>query len=293
MMHDKPNPADSRYNEGATRPASSSSRVNGTGQGFSRVGWFAFALTILVLAVPSAYAYLFADAALEANRMSRPWYGNWGSAAFAVAFFSVFVLAFLRSPRRREWRHLGAAEAYLVVLFAEMFGLPFTIYLLGSVLGVNLGFGMLEGHLWAVLFDRLGLLPLEQGVAVVMAVSSTLINLGLLLMAIGWWQIWRARDELVTGGLYRFVRHPQYTGFLLVILAFLIQWPTLPTLVLFPVLLVAYVRLARREERELERRFGERYAAYRARTPMLLPRWSAHQRNGDGGFGRLARWWTS
>lgn len=193
----------------------------------------------------------------------------------AWAAFGLFVLAFLRSPRRREWRHLGVAEAYLVVLFTEMFGLPLTIYLLGSVLGVNLGFGMLEGHLWANLLARLGVLPLAQGVGVVMAISSALIIAGLALMAAGWWQIWRARGELVTSGLYRFVRHPQYAGFLLVIGGFLIQWPTLPTLVLFPALLVVYLRLARREERELEREFGERYAAYRARTPMLLPGLSA------------------
>lgn len=250
-------------------------KENGASRGFGRAAWIAFFLVMLTLVGLSVYGYLFGGAGLESDRVARPWYGNWGAAAFAVAFFSLFVLAFLRSPRRREWRHLGAAEAYLVVLFAEMFGLPFTIYLLGSVLGVNLGFGMLEGHLWAVLLDRLGVLPLAQGVAVVMAISSALITLGLALMAAGWWQIWRARGELVTGGLYRLARHPQYLGFLLVIVGFLVQWPTLPTVLLFPVLVAVYVRLARREESELERRFGGRYAAYRARTPMLLPRLSA------------------
>ena len=231
-----------------------------------------FALAVLGLAGASAYSYLSAGEILEAMaRMGRPWYGNWGAAAFAVVVFSAFVLAFLRSPRPRAWRHLGVAEAYLIALFAEMFGLPLTIYLLGSVLGVNLGFGMLEGHLWAVLLERLGVLPLAQGVALVMAVSSALIIIGLALMAAGWWQTWRARGGLATTGLYHFVRHPQYAGFFLVIIGFLIQWPTLPTLVLFPILIATYYRLARREEAELERRFGERYAAYRAGTPMLAP----------------------
>ena len=274
MMEDELNPANQEH--GGTvdmaRPAGSSRSQVRQRDVLGRIGWLSFALVVLALVGSSAYGYLFTGAALEADRMSRPWYGNWETAVFAVVFFSLFVLAFLRSPRRREWRHLGVAEAYLVVLFAEMFGLPLTIYLLGSVLGVNLGFGMLEGHLWAVLLDRLGVLPLEQGVGVVMAVSSALITVGLALMAAGWWQIWRARGELVMSGLYRFVRHPQYLGFLLVIVGFLIQWPTLPTLILFPVLLIVYVRLARREEATLEREFGERYAAYRARTPMLLPR---------------------
>lgn len=181
------------------------------------------------------------------------------------------MLAFLRSPRRREWRHLGVAEAYLVALFTEMFGLPLTIYLLGSVFGVNLGFGMLEGHLWAVLLDRLGLLPLAWGVSVVMAISSSLTIAGLALMAAGWWQVWRAGDELVTGGLYRFVRHPQYVGFLALAYGFLVQWPTLPTLVLFPILAITYYELARREEADLGRLFEEEYTRYHARTPMLFP----------------------
>jgi len=189
------------------------------------------------------------DAALKADQMAHPWYGNWGSAAFAVALFSIFVLSFLRSPLRREWRHLGLAEAYLVALFAEMFGVPLTIYLLVSVLGAQLGLGMLQGHLWAVLLDRLGLLPLAPG----------------------WVQTWRAKGALVTSGLYRLARHPQYLGFLFVIVAFLIQWPTLPTLVLFPVLVVAYVRLARREERDLAARFGARWDDYQSRVPLLLP----------------------
>lgn len=274
MMEDELNPANQEHDGtvDTARPAGSSRSQARQRDVLGRIGWLSFALVVLTLAGSSAYGYLFGGVALEADRMSRPWYGNWAAAAFAVAFFSLFVLAFLRSPRRREWRHLGMAEAYLVVLFTEMFGLPLTIYLLGSVLGVNLGFGMLEGHLWAVLLDRLGVLPLAQGVAVVMAISSALITVGLALMAAGWWQVWRARGELVMNGLYRFVRHPQYLGFLLVIVGFLIQWPTLPTLVLFPVLIAVYVRLARREEVELEREFGERYSAYRMRTPMLLPR---------------------
>ncbi|MBI4317843.1 MAG: isoprenylcysteine carboxylmethyltransferase family protein [Chloroflexi bacterium] len=245
-----------------------------TSRDLGRLAWAAFALAVLFLAGSFAYAYVFGDAAVQAERVDRPWYGNWGLVVFAVLFFSAFVLAFLRSPRRREWRHLGLAEAYLVALFAEMFGLPLTIYLVGSVLGVNLGLGGLEGHLWAVLLDRLGFVPLAQGVALVMAISSVLIVFGLALMAAGWWQVWRAKGELVTTGLYRFVRHPQYIGFLLVIVGFLIQWPTLPTLALFPFLVVMYVRLARREERELAAHFGERWTAYAARTPMLFPGWS-------------------
>src|SRR3972149_1087440 len=237
----------------------------------SRIAWAAFALVVLALAGSFVYGYLFADAARQMEGMDQHWYGDWRPVAFAVAFFSVFVLAFLRSPRRREWRHLGVTEAYLVALFAEMFGLPLTLFLLASVLGVNLGVGGVEGHLWAVLLDRVGLLPLPQGVAMVMAVSSALITFGLALMAAGWWQVWRTKGDLVTSGLYRLARHPQYLGIYLVIGGFLIQWPTLATMVLFPVLVVVYLRLARREETELEQVFGDRYRAYREQVGLFLP----------------------
>lgn len=235
-------------------------------------GWLVFWLAVLGLALWAAAVFLSGDMMVQDDQTARPWYGRWWAAAFAAGFFALLVFGFLRSPPRREWRHLGLAEAYLVALFAEMYGLPLTIYLLGLALGVNLGFGLLEGHLWAVLLDRLGILPLARGVALVMAVSSALIVLGLGLMAGGWWQTWRAKGDLVEDGLYRLVRHPQYLGFLLVIIGFLVQWPTLPTVVLFPFLVLAYIRLARREEADLAARFGDRWEAYRARAPFLIPR---------------------
>ena len=54
---------------------------------------------------------------------------------------------------------------------------------------------------------------------------------------------------------------------------FLVQWPTLLTLAMFPVLTYMYVRLARREEREVAAEFGPEYQRYAARTPAFIPRW--------------------
>lgn len=239
-----------------------------------RVGAIVFALVVAWLMVSSASGYLFTNE-WQAHMAEMQWYGDWGAVIFFVMFFSLFVLGFLRSPRRREWRHLGVAEAYLVALFTEMFGVPLTIYLLSSVLGFQLGFSGLEGHLWANLLARTGVLPLELGVALVMALSSALITLGLALMAAGWWQLVRSKGELLTSGLYRFVRHPQYAGFLLLLVAFLLQWPTLITLAMFPVMVVMYRRLARREEAEMAGCFGEDWLAYASRTPMFVPGWRA------------------
>jgi protein-S-isoprenylcysteine O-methyltransferase Ste14 len=238
-----------------------------------RIGWDGIVfLGLVVLLVGLAAYYARSPGAAAALREEGPWYGHWGAVVFSVLLFTAFVVGLLRPFRRRDWRGLGIAEAYLVALFTEMFGVPLTIYLLGSVLGVKIGLSGLEGHLWATMLDRLGVLPLAQGAALVMWISIVLILAGLALMAAGWWAVWRARGDLVTRGLYGWMRHPQYTGFILIIVAFLIQWPTIITLLMFPILVATYRGLARKEEAELEVRFGEMYTAYRRRVPMFLPR---------------------
>ena len=201
------------------------------------------------------------------------WYGNWQAALVASAVFTVFLLAFARPRRKVEWRSTGLYVAFLLSLFTEMFGLPLTIFLLSSFLDLSpWAFGNQESHLWAYLLDRLGLLPLDVGVYVVMVISVALIAAGTSLVAVGWATVYRGRAGLVTGGIYRFLRHPQYLGLILVILGFNVQWPTLPTLLMAPILVGMYVRLARREDEELARRFGEDFRRYAARTPAFLPR---------------------
>lgn len=164
-------------------------------------------------------------------------------------------------------------SAFLISLFVEMFGLPLTIFLLAPLLDVPvLAFGLGESHLLALALDLAGLMPLGWGVYFVMTVSLTLIAIGMALLALGWAQVYGSRHELATRGIYGVVRHPQYLGLILVVLAFNIQWPTLLTLAMAPVLMVAYVRQARREDAELAARFGEPFAQYAARVPAFLPR---------------------
>ena len=200
------------------------------------------------------------------------WYGDWREVAVVTAIFLAFLLGFARPRRRAEWRTAGVYSAFLISLFAEMFGVPLTIYLLAPALGLPVtAFGMNESHLWAFALDRLGVLPLRWGVFLVMAISTVLIAAGLGLLAGGWATVYRGRGGLVTGGIYRWVRHPQYLGLILVVVAFTLMWPTLPTLLMAPVLIVMYVRLARREDRELAARFAWGFAAYAARTPAFVP----------------------
>src|SRR6266536_322575 len=161
-----------------------------------------------------------------------------------TALFIVFAVSFFHPRTSRDWRAMGAYSAFLVALFTEMYGTPLTVYLLGSWLGSRFP----------------GLRATHGG--------------GLWLIAAAWRVLHEAArpGRLATTGPYARVRHPQYDGFLLVMVGFLLQWPTIPTLVMFPILVVVYARLARAEEREVAARFGKAWAAYAAHTPAFIPR---------------------
>ncbi len=194
-------------------------------------------------------------------------YAMWPAVVFSILFFTIFALTFLRPKKKREWRSLGLFEAFLVALYVEMYGFPLTIYILTSVLGVPLSLGHKAGHLNAVILARLGIMNLEAAWRLVMAISSIFIWGGLILLGMGWRRIYKGTGDLVTEGVYRYIRHPQYLGLMLILVGMLIQWPTLITALMFPFLFIAYRRLAGREERELTEKFGEIYREYERFVP--------------------------
>ena len=198
-------------------------------------------------------------------------YGFWSLVAVNVGLFTFFLVSFLPPIKKREWRSMGATLAFFVALFTEMYGFPLTIYILTGVLGskypVLNPFSHASGHLWLVLF---GGGPAMM--AAIHIISNGLVLIGFMIMGKGWALIHRAKGELVTSGPYAYVRHPQYSGLFLVMIGMLIQWPTIITALMFPVLVYVYYRLSKREEKEMLIQFGDEYGRYREKTSMFLPR---------------------
>lgn len=180
--------------------------------------------------------------------------GQWAWVAGSVAVFLAF-LALIPVRLKRDWRSHGTYGAFVVSLFAEMFGFPLTAYFLSTALGLTL-------------FEERFLLYMYT---LGMPVGSAITFIGVLLVILGWREVYRTPDRLATGGIYRHLRHPQYLGIILVTAGWLVHWPTIPGLLMWPILVLLYHRLAVREERDLARRFGPEFRAYAERTPMLFP----------------------
>ena len=94
----------------------------------------------------------------------------------------------------------------------------------------------------------------------------------MLLVIFGWYQIFKGKGELVKDGLYKYTRNPQYIGFLMITAGLNIQWLTIITTALWPVLAVLYYKLAKREEKESEEKYGEEFRTYKREVPMFIPR---------------------
>ncbi|RUW72128.1 isoprenylcysteine carboxylmethyltransferase family protein [Mesorhizobium sp. M4B.F.Ca.ET.049.02.1.2] len=206
-----------------------------------------------------------------------PAYGLWSLVIINSAIFIIFAFSFFRPQTKRDWRSFSAFSAFLVALFTEMYGFPLTIYLLSGWLQSRYPnvdwFSHDAGHLLEELFGW----RTNPHFGPFHILSFIFIGGGFVLISAGWKALYEAqsRRALATTGIYGYVRHPQYVGFVLVMFGFLLQWPTLLTLAMFPILVFMYVRLARIEEREALAEFGPEYERYMREVPAFIPRLSA------------------
>ena len=202
-------------------------------------------------------------------------YGLWTLVVLNSALFLMFAFSFFKPNTARDWRTFGAFAAFIVALFVEMYGFPLSIYLMSGWLQTKYpNLDLLShnsGHLWSTLLGEKG----DPHFGALHIASYVFLGVGFYLLSSARNVLYHAqrRNALAKTGPYARIRHPQYVAFVLILLGFLLQWPTLLTLVMFPILLAMYGRLAITEEAEMRKRFGAEFEAYASRTPRFLPSW--------------------
>ena len=203
-----------------------------------------------------------------------PAYGLWSLVIVNSAIFIIFAYSFFKPRTSRDWRSFGAFSGFLIALFTEMYGFPLTIYFLSGWLqsrfpGID-WFSHDAGHLLEMMFGW----KANPHFGPFHVLSFIFIGGGFVLISVAWRVLYEAQQQrftLATTGPYGYVRHPQYVGFILVMFGFLLQWPTILTLVMFPILVVMYVKLARGEERDAIAQFGDTYRQYMENVPAFVP----------------------
>lgn len=196
-------------------------------------------------------------------------YGHWGLVIIIVVVVTWLLYRYVAPKSWREWAGAGIVQAFIIALYAEMYGFPLTIYLLTGFLGVDIPLNSMPGHLWAALLGY-GMV----GGMIEMLLGGAFILLGILLVIAGWRAVYQARKEnrFTREGPYAVIRHAQYTGIMLAVFGQIIHWPTIITLALFPIIVLVYVRLAMREEKQMIAQFGTAYQNYMREVPRFFPR---------------------
>jgi len=171
----------------------------------------------------------------------------------------LMVLAFLallpyRRPTKHIWKSQGTFIAFTIALMTEMFGWPLLIFIISPFIEVPV--------LARKYFQVIGHWPTTVGAAISIG--------GIILIVFGWAKIHKAQG-LVTTGIYRFMRYPQYTGIFLFTFGWIVHYPSFITLLFWPILILAYIWLARQEEKQAIEEFGEHYLFYATHTKRFIP----------------------
>lgn len=204
-------------------------------------------------------------------------YGLWSLVILNSLIFIIFAFSFAKPQTSTDWRSFGAFSAFIVALFTEMYGFPLTIYLLSGWLAEKYpGVDFLDhenGHLWHTIMGFKGNAHFDP----MHIASFVFIGGGFWILSVAWPVLFKAQraGKMAVTGLYEKIRHPQYVGFIVIMFGFLLQWPTIPTAVLFPLLTYMYIRLAKSEEKDSKERFGKAWDDYAAHVPAFIPKFSS------------------
>lgn len=189
---------------------------------------------------------------------------EWHLVLFFIILFAVFAVP-LSYRKRAKWVDYSLITAFFVSLFIEMYGIPLTILFASKYLfvpGATLPENMVE-------FDFIGV---GLGMDHAMVYGSIFMILGMGLIISGWWSLYKQakQDGFACAGLYTYSRHPQYLGFILLILGWFMGWPTILTVIFSPILIIKYWRAARAEEKDMLARYGKGYSEYADKTSFLI-----------------------
>jgi protein-S-isoprenylcysteine O-methyltransferase Ste14 len=193
--------------------------------------------------------------------------------AINVVFFGLFV-ATLQFRRKMTRLPSSIYLAFTIAFFAEMFGLPLTMYIFMGVFGYN--------EIYSLEFLLTQSLGQDMSFFIhhiLFPISKVIMGIGIILVIYGWKQIYQGKGNLVTKGLYSYIRHPQYLGFLFITLGMNIQWLTIIMLALWPVLVILYYRLSKKEEKEAEEKYGEEFLKYKRAVPGFIPRLKSYKQS--------------
>ncbi|GAX91703.1 methyltransferase family protein [Effusibacillus lacus] len=184
-------------------------------------------------------------------------WGRWDLVIISIIVHLVVLFFFISSsflkPKKVDFRSKGILVGFVIALYFEMYGIPLTIFLLQPLMSEFLM------HFYPVPFA-------------IRFIGSVLIFLGFVIIYLGWKKIHSRGNEVIKTGIYSYVRHPQYIGLMLLTLGQVVQWPTITGIILWPLLLVIYYKLALHEEKDVETRFGEEYQQYKAEVPGFFPK---------------------